>query len=80
MSIYPGDKGLRAIYGCTGTEPSTSNAESTLGVPAVTPAFIGSLQVMEILKILLNRGHVFRQNMVYAELEFGKFMDLNISS
>jgi molybdopterin-synthase adenylyltransferase len=79
MTIYPGDKGLRAIYGGAGTESSTPNAESTLGVPSVTPALIGSLQVMEILKVLLNRGHVFHQKMIYAELESGKFMELNMS-
>jgi molybdopterin/thiamine biosynthesis adenylyltransferase len=79
MTIYPGEIGLRAVYGAAGTEDSTSNAESTLGVPAVTPALIGSLQVMEIIKILLNRSHVCHRKMMYAELESGKFMELNMS-
>jgi molybdopterin-synthase adenylyltransferase len=80
MTIYPGDMGLQLIYDGSGAETSTVNAESILGVPAVTPSIIGALQVMEILKILLKRGHVFQKRMMYAELESGKFMELNISS
>jgi molybdopterin-synthase adenylyltransferase len=80
MTVYPGDRTLDRMYGGGGIAPQSVTAESILGVPAVTPAIIGSLQVMEILKILLNRGHVFKQQMMYAELESGKFMELNISS
>jgi molybdopterin/thiamine biosynthesis adenylyltransferase len=77
MTVCPGDRSLDMIYG-GGSESSGAGAESLLGVPAVTPSIIGSLQVMEILKILLNRGQLLQKRMIYAELESGKFIKLNM--
>jgi molybdopterin-synthase adenylyltransferase len=78
-TIYPDDFTLNPIYGKPGAKDLKSDsAESVLGVPALTPAFIGSLQVMEILKILLNRGNTFRKQMLYADLETGDFHQLSL--
>jgi molybdopterin-synthase adenylyltransferase len=74
MSIFPGDGGLRQIYGNMGEEnkDQASRPEAVLGVPAITPAFIAALQAMEVVKILLNRGSVFRKAMTYVDLERGE--------
>jgi len=74
MSIFPGDGGLRQIYG-TGVEgkpDQASRPEAVLGVPGITPSLVATLQAMEVVKILLNRGQVFRNVMVYADLERGE--------
>lgn len=74
MSIFPGDGGLRQIYG-NGVEEKRDRAsrpEAVLGVPGITPSLVATLQAMEVVKILLNRGSVFRNAMVYIDLERGE--------
>jgi len=74
MTVYPGDPGLALLYGGDGTaaeEPP--RPEALLGVPAVTAAAIGSLQAMEVLKILLGRGEPFRNAMLHVDLENGRW-------
>jgi hypothetical protein len=46
--------------------------EAILGAPALAPALIGALEAMELLKIILQRGTVFRSTMVYVDLEIGE--------
>ncbi len=73
MTIFPDDQGLKLLYG--GEEAKGDNAkrpEAILGVPALTPSIIASLQVMEVLKIILKRGKVFRHIMVHVDLERGQ--------
>jgi hypothetical protein len=38
----------------------------------VTAALIGTFQAMEVLKILLRRGSLFRNTMAYVDLEQGR--------
>ena len=72
MTIYPGDPGLQTLYGEEHSErDKTKSAEAIFGVPTLTPAFIATLQAMEVLKIVLNRKGVFRKTMVHADLENG---------
>ncbi len=73
MTIFPGDPGLRHLYGNerSGSDKSKS-PESVLGVPAPTPSLIATLQVMEVLKILLKRGKVFRNMMLHVDMETGE--------
>ncbi|MBW2615996.1 MAG: HesA/MoeB/ThiF family protein, partial [Deltaproteobacteria bacterium] len=54
MTIFPGDPGLKHLYGngSAGSDRSKS-PESVLGVPAPTPSLIATLQVMEVIKIIL---------------------------
>ena len=67
-TIFPQDKGLELIYGSlkkfTGQKKATN-----LSVPAVTPALIASLQVEEVVKILLQRGKPLRNKLLYINLE-----------
>jgi molybdopterin-synthase adenylyltransferase len=73
MTVYPGDPGLTQLYDPAETaEVDPERPEALLGVPAVTAAVIGSFQAMEVLKILLNRGKVFRQAMAHIDLENGR--------
>jgi hypothetical protein len=44
-----------------------------LGVPSITPSLVATLEAMEVLKILLNRGTPFRNKMVYIDLERGEW-------
>ncbi|HET6489116.1 MAG TPA: ThiF family adenylyltransferase [Syntrophales bacterium] len=73
MTVFPGDAGVEQLYGETsgGTDPD--RPEAVLGVPAVTAALVGTFQAMEVLKILLKRGSLFRNAMAYADLESGRF-------
>ncbi|MBN2126147.1 MAG: HesA/MoeB/ThiF family protein [Deltaproteobacteria bacterium] len=74
MTIFPGDPGLRDLYGGPGGEdPDPRSPEALMGVPPLAPALIGTLQAMEVVKILLGRGEVFRNTMVHVALETGEW-------
>ncbi|MGM0452658.1 MAG: HesA/MoeB/ThiF family protein [Thermodesulfobacteriota bacterium] len=75
MTVFPGDEGLRTLYDSDTQGPSAPSAEATLGVPAIAPAFIATLQAMEVIKILLQRGRPLQQRMLYTELENSRFSE-----
>ena len=61
MTIFPDDLGLKFLY--AGKEAKKRNAEAPeaiLGVPALTPSIIVSLQAMEVVKIIL-KGEKFSE-------------------
>ncbi len=74
MTFFPEDQGLQRLYGerSPAGEARPTPPEAILGNPAVTPAVTAAFQVMEVLKILLKRGHVFRDEMAYIQLESGQ--------
>jgi len=73
MTIFPQDHGLGNLYGRGGPVKETKQSpESIFGVPALIPTVIGTFQVMEVLKIILNRGTTFRNMMVHMDLEAGR--------
>ena len=72
MTILPGDKGLQQLYGKKPPrEKDPFSPEAILGVPALTPALIATFQAMEVVKILLKRGSIFRNKMMHVDLETG---------
>jgi molybdopterin/thiamine biosynthesis adenylyltransferase len=74
MTVFPGDPGLKQIYGSGDQSGSAANRpEFLLGVPSITPSLVATLEAMEVLKILLNRGTPFRNKMVYIDLERGEW-------
>ncbi len=79
MTIFPGDPGLRMIYDEDSPSADAPAAEATLGVPAMAPALIGTLQAMEVVKILLHRDRTFQNRMLYAEIESGRFSEFKFS-
>jgi molybdopterin/thiamine biosynthesis adenylyltransferase len=66
MTIFPQDPGLSTIYGTNPSQPA-----SGLGNLPMTAMSVATLQAMEVLKILLNRGQLFRHKMMTVELEQG---------
>ena len=73
MTIFPEDEGLRRIYGDgTGEADARKRPEAVLGVPALTASFVANLEAMEVVKILLHRGKLFRDRMVFVDLEEGQ--------
>uniref|UniRef100_A0A832E9T3 HesA/MoeB/ThiF family protein n=1 Tax=Desulfacinum infernum TaxID=35837 RepID=A0A832E9T3_9BACT len=60
--------GLEAVYG--GRRDRTE-AEQDLGVPGPTPAVIGSLQAMEVLRLLTRRPPAYAGRLLYFDGETG---------
>ena len=76
-TIFPEDKGLELIYGSNKNLPE-HGSEVTLGAPTVTPAIIASLEAQEVIKILLKRGKLFRNRLLYLDIEEGTIEILNL--
>jgi molybdopterin/thiamine biosynthesis adenylyltransferase len=73
MTIFPNEPGLEWVYGCgEGKKNNVKSPEAILGVPALTPSIIATLQAMEVLKIILKRGKIFRCTMLHVDLERGQ--------
>ncbi len=73
MTIFPDDTGLKNLYGDKkGFGNSSKNSEAVFGIPAITPCLIASLQAMEVLKVILKRGKVFKNAMLYVDMETGR--------
>jgi molybdopterin/thiamine biosynthesis adenylyltransferase len=73
MTVFPDDKGLKLLYRDKGMKRvDPKSPEAILGVPTLTPAIIGAFEAMEVLKIILKRGTVFRNTMVYVDLDIGE--------
>jgi molybdopterin/thiamine biosynthesis adenylyltransferase len=71
MTVFPGDAGVKQLYGEAASGADPDRPEAVLGVPAVTASLIGTFQAMEVLKILLRRGNLFRNVMAHIDLENG---------
>jgi len=57
ITVFPEDPGLKQIYGSADEDSRpASRPEFLLGVPSITPSLVATLEAMEVLKILLNRG------------------------
>lgn len=76
-TIFPQDKGLELIYGSEQKLP-TQGSEVELGAPTVIPALIASLEAQEVIKILLKRGKLFRNKLLYLDIEEGTLEILNL--
>jgi molybdopterin/thiamine biosynthesis adenylyltransferase len=78
MTIFPEDPGLKHLYGDGGNQIDKSKSpESVMGVPTLTPALISTLQAMEVLKIILGRGRIFRNTLLYVDMETGKISEFS---
>lgn len=78
MTIYPNDPGLKQLYRTKGSHRNKAKSpESILGVPTFTPSLIATFQAMEVLKILLNRGKIYRNVMVHIDLETGEIHEFS---
>lgn len=61
-TIFPGDASLNKIY----RENIVKGVETELGNPSFTPALIASIQVSEVVKILIKRGDLLRKKLLFV--------------
>jgi Dinucleotide-utilizing enzymes involved in molybdopterin and thiamine biosynthesis family 2 len=65
-TILPGDHLLSKIY--PNHPEQTKGSEVELGNPSFTPALIASIQVSEVLKLLIGRGELLRNKLLLIDL------------
>lgn len=63
-TILPGDRSLDKIY----SDIDDSELKNPLGNPSFTPALAASIEVSEVLKLLIGRGELLRNKMLYIDL------------
>lgn len=63
-TIFPGDNTLDYIY----AKRTAGGLEKELGNPSFTPALVASIQVSEVLKILIGRGELLRKRLLHLDL------------
>jgi len=81
MTIFPEDAGLEAIFGKQPIRIDESKRhEAVMGVPAVTPSLVASFQAMEVIKVLLDKENLFRNCLLYIDLESGLLNLLNLET
>lgn len=73
-TILPGDKTLDHLY----SNRSSNGLEKEMGNPAFTPALVASIQVSEVLKILIGRGELLRRKILYIDLLHQEYTLINM--
>lgn len=63
-TIFPGDNTLDVLY----KDNHNNGIENILGNPSFIPANIASIQVSEVIKILLNKGNILRHKLLMVDL------------
>lgn len=63
-TIFPGERTLNKIY----KNNAPKGKEKILGNPSFTPALASSIQVSEVVKILLQRGDLLRNKLLFTNL------------
>ena len=76
-TIFPEDKGLAAIYGPE-EKYQKLPSDNHISALSVTPSLVASLQVAEVLKVLLRRGKLLRNKLLLINLEKNDFNILEI--
>jgi molybdopterin/thiamine biosynthesis adenylyltransferase len=76
MTILPGDGGLRALYG--DNDVPERGIEVELGNPAATPMMVAAWEVQEAIKVILGRGQLLRNRMLFMDAESGTVEILQI--
>jgi molybdopterin/thiamine biosynthesis adenylyltransferase len=62
-TVLPGDKTLSRFY----AGKPLKGIEEKLGNPSFTPALVASIQVSEILKLLIGRGEILSKKMLFID-------------
>ena len=73
-SILPGDDTLSRIY----NTDISRGVEKELGNPSFTPALVASIEVSEATKILLNKGEILRNKLLFLDLLNNEFFTMDI--
>ena len=69
MTIFPGDPGLRSLYG--DQELPEQGLEAQLGTPAATPMAVAAWEAQEVVKILVGQGELLRHRLLVMDMESG---------
>ena len=64
-TILPGDRTLDFIYS---RKNNSNGVERELGNPSFTPAHIAGIQVSEVVKLLLKRGELLRNKVMFIDM------------
>jgi molybdopterin/thiamine biosynthesis adenylyltransferase len=67
-TIFPGDLGLRALYG-DGDDLPEQGLEVELGTPAATPMAVAAWEAQEVMKVLTGRGEPLRDRLLVIDME-----------
>lgn len=62
-TIYPGDRTLNIVYG----NKMGKGIEAKLGNPSFTPALVASIEVSEVIKVLIGRGELLRKRILVID-------------
>jgi molybdopterin-synthase adenylyltransferase len=63
-TVMPGDKTLSRFY----AGKMLKGVEGKLGNPSFTPALVASIQVSEIVKLIIGRGEILRNKMLFIDM------------
>jgi molybdopterin/thiamine biosynthesis adenylyltransferase len=65
-TIFPGDGTLNKIY--SRDKSQDKGIEKSMGNPSFTPALAASIEVSEVIKILIGRGELLRKKVLFIDL------------
>ncbi len=75
-TIFPGDKTLDLLY----SNSDNKGLEAELGNPSFTPALVASIEVSEVLKLLINRGELLRRKLLIVNTLNQEYEVINLYS
>lgn len=70
-TIFPGDDTLNKIYNLD--KKTSKGIEKEMGNPSFTPALAASIEVSEVIKVILGRGELLRKKMAFIDLLSSEF-------
>lgn len=70
MTIFPGDSGLRSLYGGSSPVPE-QGLEVVFGTPAATPMAVAAWEAQEVAKIVTSKGEPLRNKVLLLDMETG---------
>lgn len=73
-SVFPGDKTLSKVY----SKLESKGVEEDLGIPSFTPALVASIQVSQAVKILISRGDILQNKLLFLDLLNNDYVILDI--
>jgi molybdopterin/thiamine biosynthesis adenylyltransferase len=73
-TIFSGDRTLDLIYQSKDSETEGRK----LGNPSFTPALIASIEVSEVVKILIGRGELLRKKLLFIDLLLQEYQIINL--
>ena len=65
-TIFPGDDTLNRIY--VKDKKQSKGIEEEMGNPSFTPALTASIEVSEVIKVLIGRGELLRKRILFIDL------------